>query len=77
MDDGEKLVHQRENLNKRLGLGMAGNLNLGLDSGIFTDDDLMTGIKETQQHGVVMDAVSYSLHFTLKRPYPILEQYLN
>ena len=58
MDDGEKLVHQRENLNKRLGLGMAGNLNLGLDSGIFTDDDLMTGIKESQQHGVVMDAVS-------------------
>lgn len=56
VDDREKLLHQRQMLNKRLGLDMAGNLKLGIDAELFSDDDLMTGIKESQQHGVVMDA---------------------
>lgn len=56
IDDREKLLHQRQMLNKRLGLDMAGNLKLGIDAELFSDDDLMTGIKESQQHGVVMDA---------------------
>ena len=59
VDDREKLLHQRQMLNKRLGLDMAGNLKLGIDAELFSDDDLMTGIKESQQHGVVMDAVRH------------------
>ena len=62
VDDREKLMHQRQMLNKRLGLDMAGNLKLGIDADIFTDDDLLTGIKESQQHGVEMDAVSCATH---------------
>ena len=58
MDDKEKVLHQRQMLNKRLGLDMAGNLKLGIDTDIFSDEDLLTGIKQSQQLGRVVDAVS-------------------
>ena len=63
VDDKEKVLHQRQMLNKRLGLDMAGNLKLGIDSDIFSDEDLLTGIKQSQQLGKAMDAVSWTLLF--------------
>ena len=45
MDDREYLIQQRQMLNKRLGLDMAGNLKLDIDRELFTDDDLASGIK--------------------------------
>ena len=63
IDDKDKVLHQRQMLNKRLGLDMAGNLKLGIDSDIFSDEDLLTGIKQTQQLGKAMDAVSLAIFF--------------
>jgi len=47
LNDQDQLVRQRQMLNKRLGLDMAGNLALGIGSDIFSDEDLLTGIKST------------------------------
>ena len=63
IDDKDKVLHQRQMLNKRLGLDMAGNLKLGIDSDIFSDEDLLTGIKQSQQLGKAMDAVSLAIFF--------------
>lgn len=43
MKDKDQLSLQRQMLNKRLGLDMAGNLGIGGD--IFSDEDLVAGIK--------------------------------
>ena len=45
MDDKDFLIQQRQMLNKRLGLDIAGNLKLDLDKDLFTDDDIASGIK--------------------------------
>lgn len=36
-------------LNRRLGLDMAGNLKLGIDKDLFSDEDLLTGMKNENQ----------------------------
>ncbi|KAL4240937.1 btaf1 RNA polymerase II [Mactra antiquata] len=46
LSEREKLYNQRQMLNKRLGLDMAGNLKLEMDKDLFTDEDLLTGIKQ-------------------------------
>lgn len=43
MKDKDQLSLQRQMLNKRLGLDMAGNLGIGGE--IFSDEDLVAGIK--------------------------------
>lgn len=43
MKDKDQLSLQRQMLNKRLGLDMTGNLGIGGD--IFSDEDLVAGIK--------------------------------
>ena len=43
MKDKDQLSQQRQMLNKRLGLDMAGNLGIGGE--IFSDEDLVSGIK--------------------------------
>ncbi|XP_071151825.1 TATA-binding protein-associated factor 172-like, partial [Mytilus edulis] len=44
LDDKEKLSRQRQMLNKKLGLDMAGSLKLGLDGDLFSDEDLKSGL---------------------------------
>ncbi|KAK3090954.1 hypothetical protein FSP39_016028 [Pinctada imbricata] len=46
LDNKELLSHQRLLLNRRLGLDMAGNLKLGIEGDIFTEEDLVIGIKK-------------------------------
>lgn len=45
MDERERLVYQRNMLNKKLGLDMAGSLKLDLDTDLYTDEDLLTGME--------------------------------
>ncbi|XP_060070663.1 TATA-binding protein-associated factor 172-like isoform X2 [Ylistrum balloti] len=64
--DKEQLSRQRQMLNKRLGLDVAGNLGLGIGSDIFTDDDLIMGIKSsngvnTEDQKSVSDIVKQQL----------------
>lgn len=47
LDDKEKLSRQRQMLNKKLGLDMVGSLKLGLDSDLFSDEDLTIGISSS------------------------------
>jgi len=44
MDERERLIYQRNMLNKKLGLDMAGALKLELDKDLYTDEDLLTGM---------------------------------
>ncbi|XP_060582986.1 TATA-binding protein-associated factor 172-like [Ruditapes philippinarum] len=48
IDERERLLIQRQMLNKRLGLDVAGNLQLDIDKDLYSDEDLLTGMnKET------------------------------
>jgi len=44
MDERERLIYQRNMLNKKLGLDMGGALKLELDKDLYTDEDLLTGM---------------------------------
>ncbi|XP_069123766.1 TATA-binding protein-associated factor 172-like [Argopecten irradians] len=66
LTDKDQLTRQRQMLNKRLGLDVAGNLGLGIGSDIFTDDDLIMGIKSsngvsTEDQKSVSDIVKQQL----------------
>lgn len=45
MDERDRLIYQRNMLNKKLGLDMAGALKLDLDKDLYTDEDLLTGME--------------------------------
>ncbi|XP_052814760.1 TATA-binding protein-associated factor 172-like isoform X2 [Mya arenaria] len=49
LDERDRLAYQRQMLNKKLGLDMAGNLKLGLDTDLYTDEDLLTGMKKEDE----------------------------
>ena len=76
MDDKEQLQQQRQQLNKRLGLDMAGGL--GLDSrNLFNDEDLCLDLSTScpgsnnnskvnkSLHGIPLFLVNIRLYFTL------------
>ena len=61
MDDKEQLLQQRQQLNKRLGLDIAGGL--GLDNNLFSDEDLrINTVPGTNNNSVVsLDFFSFGL----------------
>lgn len=59
LDVRDRLVVQRQMLNKRLGLDVAGNLQLGIDKELFSDEDLLTGMKK--EMNMEQDAVIFKI----------------
>lgn len=57
LDDKEKLSRQRQMLNKKLGLDMAGSLKLGLDGDLFSDEDLKSGLNTSYDNIIKQEKV--------------------
>jgi hypothetical protein len=57
LDDKEKLSRQRQMLNKKLGLDMAGSLKLGLDGDLFSDEDLKSGLNGSNGNSSMQEKV--------------------
>lgn len=57
LDDKEKLSKQRQLLNKKLGLDMAGSLKLGLDGDLFSDEDLKSGLNGSNGNSSMQEKV--------------------
>ncbi|XP_063444326.1 TATA-binding protein-associated factor 172-like [Mytilus trossulus] len=60
LDDKEKLSRQRQMLNKKLGLDMAGSLKLGLDGDLFSDEDLKSGLTTSYDNTIKQEKTCVS-----------------
>ncbi|CAC5413286.1 BTAF1 [Mytilus coruscus] len=60
LDDKEKLSRQRQMLNKKLGLDMAGSLKLGLDGDLFSDEDLKSGLSTSYDNTIKQEKTCVS-----------------